>query len=122
VPGTSPTYFSIDGGHTNIDNFATSVDYGDWAASAGNDAIDALIPTGAENLFTPADVTELNVLGYAITANAPSSSGVIPASAANGLNATSLSFIGSPVTLTMGATTTAATVVIAPAAGIEEIA
>jgi hypothetical protein len=122
VAGSSPTYFSIDGGTTNLDNFATSLDYGDWAASAGNDAVDAVIPTGSENLFGATDVTELNVLGYGIAANAPSSAAVIAASAAGGLNAASLTFIGSPVTVTMGGTTTTATAAIPPAAGIEEIA
>jgi hypothetical protein len=122
VPGASPTYFSINGGTTNLDNFATSLDYGDWAASAGDDAVAALIPTGAQNLFTATDVTELSALGYSIAANAPSSAGVIPASATNGLNATSLTFIGSPLVVTMGSGTTTATAAIPPAAGIEEIA
>jgi hypothetical protein len=120
--GSSPTYFSVDGGVTNLANFATSLDYGDWAASAGNDAVAAVIPTGTENLFTAVDVTELNVLGYGIAANAPSSASVIAASAAGGLNAASLTFIGSPVTLTMGSSTTGASVAIPPPAGIEEIA
>jgi hypothetical protein len=119
--GTSPTYFSIDGGNTNLDNFATSLDYGDWAASAGNDAVDAVIPTGTENLFGSTDVTELNVIGYGISANAPSSAAVIPASAASGLNAASLTFIGTTATLTMGTSTTTASVAIPPPAGIEEI-
>jgi hypothetical protein len=122
VPGASPTYFSINGGTTNLDNFATSLDYGDWAASAGNDAVAALIPTGTQNLFTSTDVTELNALGYGIAANAPSSAGVIPASAASFLNASSLTFIGSPLAVTMGSGTTTASAAIPPAAGIEEIA
>ncbi|HEY4174506.1 MAG TPA: hypothetical protein VGM42_15855 [Rhodopila sp.] len=29
TPGASATYFSINGGTTNLDNFATSMDYGD---------------------------------------------------------------------------------------------
>ncbi|WP_158928832.1 NF038122 family metalloprotease [Acidisphaera sp. S103] len=122
VPGASPTYFSVNGGTTNLDNFATSLDYGDWAASAGDDAVAAVIPTGTENLFTATDVTELNALGYGIAANAPSSAGVIPASVASGLNATSLTFIGSPLVVTMGSGTTTASAAIPPAAGIEEIA
>jgi hypothetical protein len=122
VPGASPTYFSVNGGTTNLDNFATSLDYGDWASSAGDDAVDALIPTGTENPFTATDVTELNALGYGIATDAPSSTGVIPASAAAGLNATSLTFIGSPLVVTMGSGTTTITAAIPPAAGIEEIA
>jgi hypothetical protein len=38
--GSTAGYFSIDGGQTNLDNFNTNSngDFGDWAASAGNDA------------------------------------------------------------------------------------
>jgi len=38
--GTTAGYFSIDGGTTNLDNFNTNPggDFGDWAASAGNDS------------------------------------------------------------------------------------
>jgi hypothetical protein len=122
VAGSSPTYFSVNGGSTKLDSFATSLDYGDWAPSAGNDAVAAIVPTGVENLFSATDVTELNVLGYGISAHAASGAAVIPASAASGLNAASLTFIGSPVTVTMGSTNATATAAIAPAAGIEEIA
>jgi len=121
APGAT-SYFSVNGGVTNLDNFATSGDYADWAASAGYDANDALLNTGYESLFTQADVTEMAALGFAINPNAPSSAATIPASAAGGLNAASLTFIGTPITLTMGGTTTTATVAIPPAAGIEEIA
>jgi hypothetical protein len=120
--GSSPTYFSINGGATNLDNFATSSDYGDWTSSAGNDAVDAVVNTGIEYTFSATDVTELNVLGYGIATSQPSSTGVIPASVASGLNAPGLTFIGSPAIVTMSSTTTTATAAIPPAAGIQEIA
>ena len=46
--GTNAGYFSIDGGATNLDNFntATNGDFGDWAASAGNDSFLAFSSSG----------------------------------------------------------------------------
>lgn len=67
-------------------------------------------------------MTELAALGYSIATNQPSATGVIPASAAGGLNASALTFIGSPQTITMSSTITAASTAIPPATGIEEIA
>jgi hypothetical protein len=65
VGGTS-SYFSIDGGNTNLDNFNTSPsgDYGDWAASAGNDALLAFSGSGVMNAFTSADLTLLDAIGW----------------------------------------------------------
>jgi len=60
-------YFSIDGGVTNLDNFATSSDWGDWAASAGDDSFDAISETGVENPVTATDVTLMSVLGFDVT-------------------------------------------------------
>src|SRR5882672_683907 len=39
--GTQTGYFSVDNGTTNLDNFNTNPngDFGDWAASAGNDSV-----------------------------------------------------------------------------------
>ena len=64
--GTTAGYFSPDGGTTNLDNFNTNPngDFGDWAASAGNDAFLAFSPAGVANLVTNADLREMNVLGY----------------------------------------------------------
>ena len=64
--GTTAGYFSIDGGATNLDNFNTdpSGDFGDWAASAGNDAFDAFSPRGVVNSVTAADLTALDVIGW----------------------------------------------------------
>jgi hypothetical protein len=59
-------YFSIDGGTTNLNWYATSSDLGDWDSTAGNDANVAYSPPGAANVFTHADVVQMNVLGYAL--------------------------------------------------------
>lgn len=59
-------YFSIDGGTTNLNNFSTSSDLSDWASSAGTDSFDAYLPSGTRLPMSATDVTEMNVLGYAI--------------------------------------------------------
>lgn len=59
-------YFSIDGGTTDLGNFNTNPrdDYGDWAASVGNDAYDAVASPGVVEPVSQTDLTVLNVLGY----------------------------------------------------------
>ncbi len=64
--GGAPAYFSINDGTTDLNNFATASDYSDWAPSAGPDSFDATTMLGVENPVTPVDVTELNVLGFAV--------------------------------------------------------
>jgi hypothetical protein len=58
----SPAYFSIDGGATNLGNFAT-VDPDDWA-DTGPDSFDVVLTAGVENPVTAADMIEMNVLGF----------------------------------------------------------
>lgn len=116
------SYFSIDGGNTNLGTFDTTIDPSDWAASVVGDANDAVPQPDTVNVFSQTDVLELSALGYSITTNQPSATGVIPASAASGLNAGALTFIGSPQTITMGGSVTAASTAIPPSTGIEEIA
>ncbi len=59
-------YFSINNGATNLDNWNTNPngDLGDWAASAGADALLAFSPSGQINQFTAADLELMNVLGW----------------------------------------------------------
>ncbi len=128
------SYFSIDGGVTNLNNFTSSGDTGDWAASAGADANDAYAPSNSVNVFSAADIAELNVLGFSLSTTPPSAvSGVSAslskpsgsnslASAANGLNAPTLSFIGTPSVESFTASVTSLAMSLPPAAGIEEIA
>ena len=56
--GTQTGYFSVDNGTTNLDNFSTNPngDFGDWAASAGNDAALAFSNPSVVNAFTPTDI------------------------------------------------------------------
>jgi len=66
--GTTAGYFSPDAGASNLDNFNTNTggDFGDWAASAGNDAFLAFSNSGVPNPVSAADLREMNVLGYDI--------------------------------------------------------
>jgi hypothetical protein len=130
----STSYFSINGGTTNLDNFDTSSDPADWAVGTGDDANDAYTPIGTENVFSQTDVTELNVLGYAISTTPPSATAVASApttttstasgntvSASTGLNAASLAFVGTPATAAFSSAVTSLSVALVPAPGIEEI-
>jgi hypothetical protein len=74
---SSPSYFSIDNGVTNLNNWnnfrtGNRGDLGDWAPSAGNDALDDNTNPGVVNAFTQADITSMNVLGWTLTAAPPS--------------------------------------------------
>jgi hypothetical protein len=63
--GTTPGYFSINGGVTNLANFNTnsSGDFGDWAGPSA-DAMNAFGTPGVVEPMTPADITALDVLGW----------------------------------------------------------
>src|SRR5450631_578604 len=63
------SYFSIDGGATNLDNWnnfqtGNSGDLGDWAPSAGNDAFNDNSSPGVINALTSTDTTLMNALGW----------------------------------------------------------
>ena len=72
--GAQSAYFSLDGGKSNLDSFNTNPggDFGDWAASAGNDAFVAFTHAGVVNAFSAADIAVMNTLGYAAS-SAPAS-------------------------------------------------
>lgn len=63
---STPGYFSVNGGVTNLDNFNTVAggDAGDWASSVANDALDAFAASGAVEAVTPADLTTLDAIGW----------------------------------------------------------
>lgn len=65
---TSPAYFSIDGGKTNLGNFNNSTyggDRSDWLnATTPGDVQDAFVSTGQRLNLTARDLTGLDVLGY----------------------------------------------------------
>ena len=79
VPAPTPydtAYFSIDGGSTPLDDWNTnpgtssdSLDLGDWAPSAGDDAFDDSAPPGVINEVSPADLTLMNALGWDVAAS-----------------------------------------------------
>jgi hypothetical protein len=116
-------YYSIDGGTTNLDWFSGTSDLGDWSTGSGNDANNAYSNPGVVNLFTPADITELDALGFA-TAGTPSAStaGQTTVSASTGLNAPSLTFLGLPVVAFMSDDLPTIAATLNPVGGIEEIA
>jgi VCBS repeat-containing protein len=71
--GTNAGYFSIDGGATNLDNFntATNGDFGDWAASAGNDSFLAFSSSGVVNFVSLTDLRVMDVIGWQVAETAP---------------------------------------------------
>jgi len=66
--GTAAGYFSVDNGATNLDSFNTIVggDFGDWAASAGNDSFLAFSSSGVINAVSGADMSAIDVLGWTV--------------------------------------------------------
>src|ERR1035437_2646234 len=71
--GTTPGYFSINGGQTNLNNFNTNPggDFGDWASSAGNDSALAYASPGVVMPFTAADLTAMDVIGWNLASSGP---------------------------------------------------
>jgi Ca2+-binding RTX toxin-like protein len=66
--GPATGYFSVDNGATNLVNFNTNPggDFGDWAASAGNDAFLAFSGSGVINNVSGADMSAVDVLGWTV--------------------------------------------------------
>lgn len=62
-----PAYFSINGGKTDLDNYDVTSDLADWAASNGPDSFNAYASAGVENPVTQSDITEMNVIGFAVS-------------------------------------------------------
>jgi hypothetical protein len=73
--GPTASYFSIDGGTTDLAAFSTTGHYDDWSSTMGNDALNAYQRSGVQNNFSATDVRLLNVLGYAISTPAVAASG-----------------------------------------------
>jgi len=93
--GTKTSYFSIDGGVTNLGNFNTNPggDFGDWAGSVGNNAFLAFTNSGVVDPVTSADLTLMNALGWTpITATAAPQSSP-PARVASDFNGDGMSDI-----------------------------
>ncbi len=60
------SYFSIDGGATNLGNFSNTTDLGDWSNTVPNDAFDAYFSAGTAYAISSTDITLLNVLGFSV--------------------------------------------------------
>jgi hypothetical protein len=57
------TYFSIDGGVTNLKYFDSTLDRADWV-NTGPDSFNAISNSGVVNGLTPVDITTLDILGF----------------------------------------------------------
>lgn len=79
---STPGYFSIDGGSTNLATFNTSAggDAGDWASSMPADAFQAFLSSGTVNGISGADLTTLDTIGWDLASaqTSPSSSPSAP--------------------------------------------
>lgn len=65
-------YFSLDGGKTNLGQFAPVGDTADWAPTSNGDAFGYLTHPGMNGVMTPVDKTLLGVLGFNVNTAAPS--------------------------------------------------
>jgi hypothetical protein len=79
---TATSYFSIDGGVTNVSNFnqKSPGDYGDWAGSppdAAPQVQDAFGTPGTQLDLGPNELTALDVIGWDLAVPEPSSAGII---------------------------------------------
>ena len=63
--GTTPGYFSVNNGQTNLNNFNTNPggDFGDWAGNTA-DAANAYGSPGVVSPFSAADLAALDVIGW----------------------------------------------------------
>ncbi len=89
APGRLPSqattdYFSVDGGATNLNNFDTVSDYGDWASSVTGDAF-GYGSQGTQGKLTFTDLLVMESLGYTL---APAYNVTGPASANPGSTVT----------------------------------
>ena len=66
---STPGYFSVDGGATNLGAFNTSPsgDSGDWASSVTDNSFDAFSSSGVLNVVTSNDLTEMDAIGWNLT-------------------------------------------------------
>ncbi len=73
---STPGYFSVNGGTTNLAAFNTTSggDAGDWASSVTNNSFDAFSNSGVVNSVSAADLTALDVIGWNPTSGTTSPS------------------------------------------------
>jgi hypothetical protein len=99
---STPGYFSVDGGATNLGGFNTvsGGDAGDWGSSMGYDSANAYANSGVTNAFSTADLTAMDAIGWdavgsTTVAPPPALPPIVPSSTPTGVSiaalATSLS-------------------------------
>lgn len=110
LSGTTPGYFSINAGATNLDSFNTNGngDYGDWGSSAGNDAFNAFSASGVVDTVSSSDLRELDVLGWDRGSTGSTTPVPPPAPAKADLVVSGLSFSGTHFSYHVGDTGTGA--------------
>jgi hypothetical protein len=73
---TTPVYFSIDGGVSDLiafNNPGNGGDSRDWASGQGNDSYNAFSGSGVENNVSAVDLEEMDVIGYDFVGPEPAS-------------------------------------------------
>ncbi len=109
APGTIQTqaggasYFSINGGASNLANFATISDLADWSNTVPNDSFDAFFSSGTAYTISATDITLLNVLGYSINSSMLAGNGGAPSVTAATDDSSSEVGINHVVTITLNA-------------------
>lgn len=64
--GSGSTYFSLDGGRTNLGAFSLTGDPADWGPTMASDVQAAFLGTGIALTYSDTDIAALNALGFAI--------------------------------------------------------
>jgi len=98
-------YFSVDGGATNLANFATTSDYSDWSNTVPNDAFDAFFSSGTAYTMSATDITLMNVLGYSVNSSMLAGMGGAPSVTVATDDGSPEVGIGHVVTITLNAST-----------------
>ena len=70
---STPGYFSVDGGATNLGGFNTvpGGDAGDWGSNMGNDSANAFSSPGVVNTFSSSDLATMNAIGWEPAGSVP---------------------------------------------------
>ncbi|MGA8170940.1 MAG: NF038122 family metalloprotease [Methylocystis sp.] len=61
------SYFSINGGVTDLADFSSTSDLGDWSTTVPNDSFDAYSNMDTAYSISETDITLLNILGFSVT-------------------------------------------------------
>jgi hypothetical protein len=102
VGGSS--YFSINGGVTNLANFSSTSDLADWSNTVPNDSFDAFATPGTANPMSKTDITLMNVLGFNVSSSTgPGTGPVVNSVTAATDDSSSTVGAGHVVTLTLNA-------------------